>query len=379
MKRKNLRKTLKISGCIAGCLLAVTAVYLLYVILDYHRIEDYVNLEIKQPSLENTAKTIQTGKQYTIITYNIGFGAYTPDFSFFMDGGTESVAKSKESVLETVTGAAKLVREENAQFYLFQEVDMDSTRSYHVDQYGLLDTFFPEYYSNIAVNYDSPYLFYPLLQPHGKSYAGLALYSQFPVTQAVRRSFPISKSFSKYLDLDRCYSVNRIPVENGRELCVYQLHMSAYGNNDAVRQGQISMICADMEAEYKAGNYIICGGDFNHDLKCLEDTGNGYASWAYPFPRKSLPDGLTFVLDSFSREEKNAMHNSARNADMAYEEGVTYTVTLDGFIISGNIACVSYENMDTGYAYSDHDPVKMVFLLKDQPEKESGNRDMGIS
>lgn len=57
------------------------------------------------------------------------------------------------------------------------------------------------------------------------------------------------------------------------------------------------------------------------------------------------------------------MHNSARNADMAYEEGVTYTVTLDGFIISDNVTCISYENMDTGYAYSDHDPVKMVFRL----------------
>lgn len=365
MKRKNIKRGLKIFGGVAGGIFFIAAVYFLYIILDYHRLEDNIELEIKKPVQENNETAVKTEAEYAIITYNIGFGAYTPGFSFFMDGGTESVAESEESVLATVSGAADLVKKENAQFYMFQEVDMDSTRSYHVDQYALLDTFFPEYYSNIAVNYDSSFLFYPILQPHGKSYAGIALYSEFPITKAVRRSFPISESFSKYLDLDRCYSVNRIPVENGKELCIYQLHMSAYGNDDTIRAGQVSMICADMKAEYAAGNYVICGGDFNHDLKRLEDNGDEYASWAYPFPRKSIPEGLSFVLDSFSEEEREAMHNSARNADMPYEEGVTYTVTLDGFIISDNIECISYENKDTGYSYSDHDPVKMVFKLKE--------------
>lgn len=43
---------------------------------------------------------------------------------------------------------------------------------------------------------------------------------------------------------------------------------------------------------------------------------------------------------------------------------VTYTVTLDGFIVSDNIECLTYENVDTGYSYSDHDPVYMEFKLK---------------
>ena len=33
--------------------------------------------------------------------------------------------------------------------------------------------------------------------------------------------------------------------------------MSAYGNSDAIREGQISMLCNDMEAEYGAGNYVL--------------------------------------------------------------------------------------------------------------------------
>lgn len=48
---------------------------------------------------------------------------------------------------------------------------------------------------------------------------------------------------------------------------------------------------------------------------------------------------------------------------MEYVPGVTYTVTLDGFITSDNIECTEYENVNTGYSYSDHDPVYMKFKL----------------
>lgn len=74
----------------------------------YHRIEDNLELEVEKPAEGNVVETLKTGTEYSALTYNIGFGAYTPDFSFFMDGGKSSWAKSKESVLETVSGAGKL-------------------------------------------------------------------------------------------------------------------------------------------------------------------------------------------------------------------------------------------------------------------------------
>jgi len=141
--------------------------------------------------------------------------------------------------------------------------------------------------------------------------------------------------------------------------------MSAYGNSDAIREAQIRMLSADMEKEYEAGNYVLCGGDFNHDLKASEKDAENCESWAYPFPREELPEHLSFCIDQLSDTERNALWNSARNADMEYIPGETYTVTLDGFIISDNIECLQYENVNTGYSYSDHDPVYMKFKLLD--------------
>jgi len=110
---------------------------------------------------------------------------------------------------------------------------------------------------------------------------------------------------------------------------------------------------------------VLCGGDFNHDLKASEDDSADKESWAYPFPERRTSGTFCVLHRSTDRAgKKNDLWDSARNADMEYVPGVTYTVTLDGFIISDNIECVSYEDINTGYSYSDHDPVYLKFRLK---------------
>lgn len=380
MKTK-AKKVIKITGIILLALVIVLAAYIIYLYASYHRISDKQELQVEEISQNTEAgNELTTDKQYSALTYNIGFGAYTPDFSFFMDGGKSSWAKSKDSVKETIKGAGELVASKDPDFALIQEIDLDATRSYHVNEYSILKETIPAYNCVFAQNYDSAFLFYPFTQPHGKSKAGLALFSKYPITGSLRRSFPISTSFTKFFDLDRCYSISRVPVDNGKELVIFELHMSAYGNSDAIREGQIRMLSEDMQKEYEAGNYVICGGDFNHDLKAADtqskasdasnntqtDSGDSAEpeSWAYPFPRSELPEHFSFCLDQLSEDEKNNLWNSARNADMEYVPGETYTVTLDGFIISDNVECTKYENVNTGYSYSDHDPVYMEFQLK---------------
>lgn len=381
MMKTKAKKVIKITGIILLALVIVLAAYIIYLYASYHRIPDNQELQVEEISQNTEAgNELTTEKNYSALTYNIGFGAYTPDFSFFMDGGKSSWAKSKDSVKETIKGAGELVASKDPDFALVQEIDLDATRSYHVNEYSILKENIPAYNCVFAQNYDSAFLFYPFTQPHGKSKAGLALFSKYPITGSMRRSFPISTSFTKFFDLDRCYSISRVPVDNGKELVIFELHMSAYGNSDAIREGQIRMLSEDMQKEYEAGNYVICGGDFNHDLKAADtqskasdadnntQTGSEDSaepeSWAYPFPRSELPEHFSFCLDQLSEDEKNNLWNSARNADMEYVPGETYTVTLDGFIISDNVECTKYENVNTGYSYSDHDPVYMEFQLK---------------
>lgn len=94
-----MKKALKIAGCVLLALVILVLGYVAYVFLDYHRIEDNLTLTAQG----SAASSAQTGVPYTVVSYNIGFGAYEDDYSFFMDGGTESWAWSKERLDENLS------------------------------------------------------------------------------------------------------------------------------------------------------------------------------------------------------------------------------------------------------------------------------------
>ena len=85
-------------------------------------------------SAQAVGGAVRTGEEYTVVTQNLGFGAYTADFTFFMDGGKESRAKSEESVKNVTSGIAEFLNSESPDFMMIEEVDKNSTRSYHYDE-----------------------------------------------------------------------------------------------------------------------------------------------------------------------------------------------------------------------------------------------------
>ena len=356
-----MRKLLKALLILLAVLLAVVIIYVGYVMLSYDRIPDNQELEIRNP--QETDLAVRLGDEYAIVTQNVGFGAYTDDFTFFMDGGVESWAKSPESVIECINAAAEEVSSLEPDFILFQEVDFDSTRSYHIDEQEILRAAFPQMAEVDAVNYHSAFLMYPLTQPHGSSNSSMVTFSSVGITGALRRSLPISTGFSKFLDLDRCYTISRVPTENGKELVLFNVHLSAYGGSDEIRAAQMNMLFGDMLAEYQKGNYVVCGGDFNHDF-----TGNSTQvlnggemtdfGWAQPFPAEMLPEGLT-RCDNYT---DGKVEPTCRNCDIPYEEG-NFTIIVDGFLVSDNVTVTYLENVQTGFTYSDHNPVLMRFTL----------------
>jgi len=331
--------------------------YIIYVFAAYYRLEDNLSLDII--TKKDTKNMIMLNTEYSAMTFNVGFCASDNTFSFFMDGGDYSRARSKEILIDNMEDIASDIRNTLPDITIIQEVDVDGRRSYHVNE---LEYFEDElYYGNYVYsqNYDSPYLFYPFTDPSGSTKAGLLTCSNFTFTESLRRSLPISTSFSKFFDLDRCYSITKIAVNNGKELCIYNIHLSAYGSNAEIRQGQLNMLMDDIEKDIQKGNYVICGGDFNHNLRSGNET--NVPEWAQPFPKEVLPTNSSFAFDTALYSMID--HNSCRNLDTAYNKDKTFTVLLDGFIVSSNIEVTYYESLNWEYERSDHDPVYMKFKL----------------
>ena len=108
-----MKKALKIAGIVLLALLILVLGYVAYVFLDYHRIEDNLPLTAEGAA----AGEVKAGTAYTVVSYNMGFGAYESDYSFFMDGGTESWAWSKERLDTNLANIASLLKAQQADFY----------------------------------------------------------------------------------------------------------------------------------------------------------------------------------------------------------------------------------------------------------------------
>lgn len=331
-----------------------------YMFLSYNRIEDNKELEVKGEAI---SAAYANDTEYTAMTYNIGFGAYTPDFTFFLDGGKESWAKSKESVIDCINGDIKVIKENYADLVLLQEVDTDSTRSYNVNEVEMFRDSFDKMSSTEAVNFHSPFLIYPFTQPHGIANSSLLTLSDAQISSATRRSLPVADSVSKFIDLDRCYSVNRIKVQNGKELVVFNTHLSAYGTNGDLQSQQLNKLFGDMKEEYANGNYVICGGDFNHDFlgnskEKFNKTVPEGITWSAPFPDDLIPEHFSKVTDYKS----GVTVPSCRSCDVPYGDNC-FTVTVDGFIVSDNVKTTYADVIDNKFTYSDHNPVILKFKL----------------
>ncbi|MCF0238351.1 MAG: hypothetical protein HUK24_07100 [Sphaerochaetaceae bacterium] len=340
-------------------IITIGGLYVLYMYIDYYRLPDNIALDIKKGASE---KEINVGQPYNVMSFNIGFGAYELDYGFFMDGGTESWAFSKERLEENLTRIGDFLKESACDFIFLQEVDECSTRSYKVNEHLYLDSVLHSYDSVFGQNYDSSFLFYPFLQPHGKSKSGLVSYSSFTIEKATRYSLPVEKTIMKFFDLDRCYVKFVVNVSNGKDLVLYNLHLSAYSSDGSIAYEQLDLIIEDMAKEYEKGNYVIATGDFNKDLPGFsnERFGTSY-NWAQPID-SAVYEG-TGIRQITPYDEDNPVF-SCRNADGPYNEN-QFVCTPDGFLVSENVNVLKANVVDLGFALSDHNPVYMVFQLED--------------
>lgn len=196
-----------------GALLAVALVYVAYVMVTYERLPDNLALTVDAPlAADEAAPVVSADEEFTVVTANLGFGAYNRDFDFFMDGGTGSVAESPEVVREDILGRPRPYVRSRRISFSSKKWTQTAPAATTSTSTSFCAPSSPATGRCFCQNYDSAFLAWPLYAPHGANRAGLATFSRLPVGDPVRKSLPISESFSKLLDLDRCYSIVRVPA-----------------------------------------------------------------------------------------------------------------------------------------------------------------------
>lgn len=315
-----------------------------------------------------SAKAAVQNRSLRIVTFNTGYGALGEEADFFMDGGVGVNPGSEEQVKENMLGIEGILARTEGDILLLQEVDTDSDRSFHRNQWLQYEYDLRGYETRFALNYSCEYVPYPLPETIGKVNSGIATYSRFDISSATRYSLPCPFSWPvRAANLKRCMLVTRMPItdvtyvdDNGvtrQELVVVNVHLEAYDEGEGKAQ-QTRQVMDFIQAEYAKGNYVIVGGDFNQTfpnavgIYPIKDT----ELWM-PGIMEELPEGWQYAYDGSTP--------TCRLLNQPYDpqdSGTQYYV-IDGFIVSPNVTVDKVETLDEDFLYSDHNPVVLDITL----------------
>ena len=351
--RKTMKKFFKfLLFLVLILLIGFVGLILTAIVSDYDP-EEYTVLSRSTDSV-NLPDTLE----FDILNWNIGYCGLDKSMDFFYDGGIQ-VRASEENTKNNLTGILEfLKRHDSIEFFLLQEVDQKSKRSYRINQYDSIKAALDGYHDYFGKNYDVFFVPTPPAEPYGKVLSGLMSLSKFESSKVIRHSFPGKYAFPKGLFmLDRCFLVKRFPLENGKEFVLINTHNEAY-DDGSHRKAQMEYLKNFLLLEQQKGNFIVVGGDWNQCPPDIQTSIKGYVFDDKDFSRIKadyLPQDWKWVFRNDIPTNRRVMKT--------WKKETTPTTVIDFFLISPNVENISIQNIDLNFEHSDHHPVLAKFRL----------------
>lgn len=353
-------------------LLTLILLFFLYIVavLLYATWHDY-QPEEKITVLPNTESPIKQIEKDTLdlLTWNIGYGGLGAESDFFYaDGrilfsGGMMIRPPKSIVRKNTNGTLKTIQDHPADIVLLQEVDIASKRSYYINQYEEIGKSLPNYESTFGDNLRTAYSPVPLFEPwrtYGYTHSGIATYARFASKKTTRYQLPGKFGWPNRLFLlDRCALEHRFPVKNGKELIVFNVHNSAYDKDGSMKKLQTKYLKERWLAEYKAGNYVIVGGDWNQVPPFFDPNffhPSAPARKNANIDPELMPNDWRWIYDPTVP--------TVRDTREIYTKNQTYTKLIDFFLLSPNLQALAVKGLNLDFQFSDHQPVSIKIVLK---------------
>ena len=357
-----MKKALKVVLCVLGAVVALAALGILFLTITEYRPADVEQLEVICEEHDGgvadpVSPQLQAGEELTVLSWNIGYAGLGEDEDFFMDGGTKKTSADKATVEKYLNGISDTLGALSPDLMMLQEVDVDSARTYRIDE----STYVIRGNGVHALNYSCPYVPIPW-PPIGRVNSGLFTTTRYEISSAERIALPCPFSWPvSTANLKRCLLVSYLPIEGSdKQLVLVNLHLEAYDDGEG-KIAQTKQLREFIQSEYEKGNYVIAGGDFNQvfpgslDIYPIIDP----ELWAPGvLDENLLPDGWTLAYDLDSP--------SCRLLNQPYDKDDENTqhYVIDGFILSPNVELTDVQTLGLDFGSSDHNPVFINVKLK---------------
>lgn len=247
----------------------------------------------------HAAPLLEPGRPFTVLVWNVQFCAGRSR-SFFYDGG-EAVHVDPAETRAALDRIGRVLRDQDADLVLLQEVDRGSDRTQRLDQHAELLARAPYPCHASAAYHRVRYVPHPPHQHLGRVDLHLSLFSRLRATRAERHALPAVSSegwLRRQFNLRRAILEATLPLADGRVMRVCDVHLSAFTHGDGTLTQQIAGVAERMRAARDSGALVVAGGDFNA-LPPGDD------------PARLGPDAGQYALDG---EPLGALYDEFRSA-----------------------------------------------------------------
>ncbi len=264
-----------------------------------------------------------------ILTWNISYG-----YGMHSEGTHGYRRMPKDHFESSLSSISELIRLEDPDIVLMQEVDFDSKRSYFIHELDHLARKSGLLYRDELISWNCAYVPYPGLNPlrqFGKVISGGGILSRYPLQMIQHDLLPKPKEnpgIYNHFYLSRFLQMVKLRLGEAPEsprLTLMNLHLEAFSKDNR------ELHLVKLQDRLRDFNVDIAGGDFNGSIHLFPET---LAHWQeLPASEPTFPS-------------------------------VNPTERLDGFIIKkSRILNSSVKTLDTGIV-SDHFPLLLEFEVE---------------
>lgn len=290
------------------------------------------------------------GARLSLVSWNIGYAGMGAEADFVMDGGSQMRPTSAGLVDRNLSLIVKELGALGADIYLVQEAAKPSWNTWRRDVLTPLEQALPGHQSMFGADVNTRWV-----PPPFNVRVGNAILSRLPIEAAERRGLPLEPTFTWGL-FRKGYRMHIVRIGGPKGWVIVNIHLSTFDTpQDNVRERQVAEVIRFAEAEYARGAHVVVGGDWNLRLADTEfphRSAPEHLFWVRSFPKDLLPEGWTLAADP--------RVPSVRGAHAPYSAGQNFTLVIDGFLVSPNVAVESVQTRDLGFAFTDHHPVRAV-------------------
>jgi endonuclease/exonuclease/phosphatase family metal-dependent hydrolase len=328
----------------AGIVAVVLAIWAgAYFTLNGNAVASASDVELRQHEAQAAPDVLN------ITVWNLGYGGLGRESDFVSDGGTHMFPPSREAVEGNVAAINELIGAEQSDVIVFQEIAHGGPVNYWVNLKGQLDQTLATRSSVFFSDFQTRLMPWPLNMRHGQ-----AIYSNFAIASA--DVVPLPAEDTAIFGVKRRYAstVARIPIAGSEHgWTIASVHLAAFDPDAAVRTRQLRELLAWARREYESGQHVVLAGDWNFQIaetNFPNTTEERFLFWLFPFPQDALLEGWRIGAD--------AIIPSVRTNYQPYVPGENYVTTIDGFIVSPNVAIETLSGVDLGFEHTDHQPVR---------------------